>query len=190
MDKDKKPIENKSNQPSQPPQIAKMDHEHKPSPIPLEQEPKKKNPLIFVVIFILIIGLVWGGARILGIGGGSGSSGPAPTATPFLPPADPNIVVELIPLTSGQTVDLRISKIPNDIASVEYELKYKTNNKTEGVFGTAQVEDSRVTREITLGTCSSGVCKYHTIPDGKGTLTIKFNSSKGATRFQKEFKLF
>ncbi|MBI2029535.1 hypothetical protein HYT02_03915 [Candidatus Gottesmanbacteria bacterium] len=188
MDKDKKPVENKPNQ---------IKHEHKSEtnipvqePILHEEQPKKKNPLIIIAIVVIVLGLLWGGARILGIGGGSGSNGPAPTATPFLPPADPNIVVELIPLTTGQTVDLRISKIPADITSVEYELKYKTDKLPQGVSGTAQVEDGRVTRELTLGTCSSGACKYHTIPDGKGMLTIKFNSSKGATRFQKEFKLF
>lgn len=187
MDKDKPKEESK--------EVKKeTEMDKKPPEVHIDQEPaptveKKKSPLMMIVIVVILLIIVGGGIGILR-SKGSSSDGPAPTATPFLPPADPNIVVELIPLDPGKAVDLRISKIPDDVTSVEYELKYKTSDKTEGVFGTAQVEENRVTREITLGTCSSGVCKYHTIPSGKGTLTIKFNSPNGATRFQEEFQLF
>lgn len=187
MDKDsKKPVENNT--------TVKPEHKREQvsatvEPVATLEKPKRNFLKIGIIILIAIV-VIGGGISVLRSVSNSGSSGPAPTATPFLPPADPNIVVELIPLDPGKKVDLRISKIPQDITSVEYELKYKTTDKTEGVFGTAQVENAAVTREITLGTCSSGVCKYHSIPSGKGMLTIKFNSTKGATRFQKEFKLF
>jgi hypothetical protein len=45
-----------------------------------------------------------------------------------------------------------------------------------------------VSREITLGTCSSGKCVYDKNVS-KVTVTLKFASDKGASKFQKEFSL-
>ncbi len=106
--------------------------------------------------------------------------------------ADPNIKVDLKPADLGKTLTLTITNYPSDITSIEYELTYQTeNNKQEGVFGQIKLEnrEKSIQRELTLGTCSSGVCRYHNLTDGLGLLTIKFNSPKGASRFQKEFKL-
>ncbi len=118
----------------------------------------------------------------------TGTAGEEPT--PFLPEADPRIQVELTPKDPGKTVLLKVSRLPKDINSLEYELKYKADSKSEGVFGLIKLDsgEDSIEREITLGTCSSGVCKYHNVTS-KGQLTIKFNSSKGASRFQKEFDL-
>lgn len=106
--------------------------------------------------------------------------------------ADPNIKVNLKPADLGKTLTLTITDYSFDITSIEYELTYQTeNNKQEGVFGQIKLEnrEKSIQRELTLGTCSSGVCRYHKLIDGLGLLTIKFNSPGGASRFQKEFKL-
>ncbi len=150
---------------------------------------KEKKKLIVGVLFLLL--LIWGGSSIIKGRAGSGNITPTPSPTPFLPPADPNIVVTLVPKDRGKTVELTISNYADNMLSIEYELTYKANNKTEGVFGTIKIDKGMTTinRELTLGTCSSGVCRYHSLDDGKGILTIKFTSTVGATRFQKEFQL-
>lgn len=153
----------------------------------------KQKPILFIVIGFLLLLLI-GTTTFFLIKSSSKSKNTTSSATPtpVLPPADPSIVVTLEPLDPGKTVLLTISKLPKEIHSLEYELTYKTKeNKTEGVFGMIKLEsgESEVERELTLGTCSSGVCRYHSLSENKGILTIKFISTKGASRFQKEFNL-
>jgi len=51
----------------------------------------------------------------------------------------------------------------NKAKSVSYILSYQTNGKDEGVAGTidSSAGDS-TSRELLFGTCSTGVCTYHT----------------------------
>lgn len=150
----------------------------------------KSNLVKFAVIFLLIAGLIGGGILLLGKGRTSSIKESA-TPTPFLPPADPRIKVDLQPKDKGKTVLLTISNYPEDVYLIEYELTYRSDKKQEGVFGTIKLQlgETSISREITLGTCSSGRCVYHNLADGKGLLTIKFNAKSGASRFQKEFQL-
>lgn len=59
--------------------------------------------------------------------------------------------------------------------SFEYEMNYDAEENGElvsqGAIGSGEVEpgESSITREITIGTCSSGKCKYH-----KGVTKISF----------------
>lgn len=46
--------------------------------------------------------------------------------------------------------------------SIEYTLIYKTNGKDEGTVGTVPLNNNSHSTEILFGTCSSGVCTYHT----------------------------
>ncbi len=46
--------------------------------------------------------------------------------------------------------------------SVSFTLIYQTNGKEEGASGSADVSQRAVTRELLFGTCSTGVCRYHT----------------------------
>lgn len=150
------------------------------------------KPKIFVIVFLIILIFIAGALVFVlkGIKSSRVETGDI-SPTPFLPAADPNIKVDLVPLDFGKTVLLTISDYPSDVYSIEYELIYTTSGKQEGVFGEIKIQEGekKVSREITLGTCSSGVCRYHTIPSGKGTLTLKFNAKGGASRFQKEFNL-
>ena len=124
---------------------------------------------------------------------GSSNKNPAvtPSPTPFLPPADPNIKVDLEAADGGKEVILTITDFPKDVTSVEYELTYITQaGLPRGVLGTLRVEDSsgKLERKITLGTCSSGKCVYDENVK-KITVTLKFNATSGASRFQKEYSL-
>lgn len=155
------------------------------------RKPPAKPKIFIITFFVVLLLIATGGILIIRAIRGSKVETEDVSPTPFLPPADPNIRVDLKPQDPGRTVLLTISGYSTDVDSIEYELVYNTSEKQEGVFGEIklQVGERSVSREITLGTCSSGVCRYHTIPSGKGTLTLKFTTKKGASRFQKEFNL-
>ncbi len=44
---------------------------------------------------------------------------------------------------------------------ITYILTYQTNGKDEGVSGSVDASGGSATRELLFGTCSSGVCRYH-----------------------------
>ena len=50
----------------------------------------------------------------------------------------------------------------NNAASATYSLTYTSNGKTQGVMGTVLPETAGEQRELLFGTCSHGVCRYHT----------------------------
>ena len=85
---------------------------------------------------------------------------------------------------------ITISGIPAGTKEIEYELSYNTKSGSiEGVFGSIDIDgDSKVSEEITFGTCSSGVCRYHSI-DGPIKGTFKFTGSYGKKLLEKEFKV-
>src|SRR3989344_1571548 len=48
------------------------------------------------------------------------------------------------------------------VTSISYILSYNTNGKSEGAVGTIKPKNSKpISRKLLLGTCSSGVCRYH-----------------------------
>jgi hypothetical protein len=76
----------------------------------------------------------------------------------------------------------------NKASSVTYMLSYQSNGKDEGAMGTIYVSgENSATRELLFGTCSSGVCTYHTgITDAKLEITTELTSGKKTLR---RFKL-
>ena len=113
-----------------------------------------------------------------------------PTPTIALPTVSPDVKVELIPKNSNREVTLKISGIPSDITSVEYEFTYMTGaGLPKGVLGkiTLKEGEREVLRDdIVLGTCSSGHCVYDTGVTSID-LTLKFNSATAASVFQKTY---
>lgn len=73
-------------------------------------------------------------------------------------------------------------------SSVSYTLSYQTNGKDEGVAGTIDpAGQASIAREILFGTCSSGVCRYHTgITNAKLEIISSLNSGK---RVIKRFRI-
>jgi hypothetical protein len=67
---------------------------------------------------------------------------------------------------------------------VSYTLSYQTNGKDEGVYGLIDSSTGNTTtRELLFGTCSSGVCRYHTgITGMKFEVTVELPSGKKAVR--------
>jgi len=77
------------------------------------------------------------------------------------------------PSTSGLAVSVRLRadrKALNvafanldKVKEVTYTLSYQANGKEEGVYGTINSSSGNTAaREFLFGTCSSGVCRYHT----------------------------
>lgn len=157
----------------------------------IDSPPKAKPKLLFVLIIIVAILVIAGGLFIFRSKGNKQGGSVEPTPVVYFPEADPKIIVELTPLDKAKTVSLSISNFSTDITSIEYELTYQSELKKEGVFGTIKLDgvQTSIQRELTLGTCSSGKCVYPTIIGDKGTLTIKFYSKTGPSRFQKEFTI-
>lgn len=87
----------------------------------------------------------------------------------------------LTPRADGHELHLVVTKLPTDVQSMEYELVYQVESGiTQGVPGT--VKDlggkSTIERDLLLGTCSSGKCRYDEGVE-EGTFTLRFRDSKG-----------
>jgi hypothetical protein len=62
--------------------------------------------------------------------------------------------------------------------SVTYSLTYSSNGIPQGAMGTmTNISGASDSRELLFGTCSHGVCRYHTgITDGRLVITSKLKS--------------
>ena len=113
-----------------------------------------------------------------------------PTPTVALPTVSPDVKVELIPKNSNREVTLKISGIPSDFTSIEYEFTYMTGaGLPKGVLGKITLKEGErevVRDDIVLGTCSSGHCVYDTGVTSID-LTLKFNSERGASVYRQTF---
>lgn len=111
----------------------------------------------------------------------------------IIPTAGPAVIVRLESVQPKKEVRLVVEGIPKGTKTIEYELTYSTKEQeSEGVFSTAKPEKGLTTfgsifeREITLGTCSRNVCRYHDITSDIRVI-LKFEGSYGAQLFQKGF---
>ena len=108
-----------------------------------------------------------------------------------LPPVDASVVVDLKTKADGKSVILTISKIPNNTESIEYELSYLTDKGLpKGALGKIDLKGKTdVTRDILLGTCSTGgKCTYDTGVKSVN-LVLRFNSANATSQYTKEYPL-
>jgi len=72
--------------------------------------------------------------------------------------------------------------------SVSYSLTYNTSEQQEGAIGTLSLKGSpSLSQELLFGTCSKGVCRYHTgINNAK--LEVSYVSKSGK-KFIKRYKI-
>ena len=64
-----------------------------------------------------------------------------------------------------------------NLASATYSLTYTANGIPQGVSGTVTAQTSGEQRELLFGTCSGGVCRYHTnITNAKLLIDSRLNS--------------
>lgn len=84
---------------------------------------------------------------------------------------------------------ISIKGVPDGTDMIEYELSYSTKEGSiEGVFGTIDVKGDEAEEEVTFGTCSSGVCRYHNI-DGPVSGVFKFSGDYGDQILETEFEV-
>lgn len=105
-----------------------------------------------------------------------------------VPPVSDSVKVSI----KGRTeAEITILGVPDGTEEIEYELSYNTKSGSiEGVFGTMTPDASgtKATEEVTFGTCSSGVCRYHEI-DGPVSGTFIFSGDYGKQMLEQEFDL-
>lgn len=110
----------------------------------------------------------------------------------LIPTVDSSVKVDLKSATAGRDVTLSIEGIPSGTKSMEYSLSYNTVKQgIQGVIGTVSSTDIKgksYSKDLTLGTCSSGTCVYHEV-DGPISLSLKFSGSFGEKIFEKDFNL-
>ena len=115
-----------------------------------------------------------------------------PTPTVVLPTVSETIKVDLKAKNDNKVVDIKISGVPADLDTIEYELTYTTGaGLPRGVLGKIKTDGkSSVTRnDIDLGTCSRGRCVYDAGVK-EIALSLKFNSISGSSSvFQKTYPL-
>ncbi|PIU37242.1 hypothetical protein COS77_01275 [Candidatus Roizmanbacteria bacterium CG06_land_8_20_14_3_00_34_14] len=122
----------------------------------------------------------------------------------ILPTVDSSVKVNLISTKKGEAV-LSINSAPNGTKSIEFEMSYLVVNEdnsegggavSQGAIGKCYEasnvwecgEPSQSGRKIILGTCSSGVCRYHNIT-GPIRVSLKFSGNYGEKIFTKEYKM-
>lgn len=107
-------------------------------------------------------------------------------------PIEKRPFVSLTPRADGHEFHLIISNIPSGTESVEYELVYKVaSGVTQGVPGTVKLSGkSSIERDLLLGTCSSGKCRYDEgVENGTFTLRLRDSDGKLITKLETDFHL-
>ena len=102
---------------------------------------------------------------------------------------DERPVIILSSRPDGKELTLKIENIKKRMKTIEYELIYLTEDVQRGVIGTIELQEGEdsVSRDLLLGTCSRGVCRYDEGVTG-GTLTVTFRNEK-TYKFVKDFQL-
>jgi len=103
-------------------------------------------------------------------------------------PEDEQPEVNLTARDDGKELKLEIENLVG-FHEIEYELTYLTAGVVRGVIGTIRLKlaEKSVFRDLLLGTCSRGVCRYDPNVTG-GNLTIIFRGDK-TYKYSRDFTL-
>lgn len=153
-----------------------------------------KNKNVMVVAAILLVLVV--GGFLLTRTGGSGKQSSKLDSLPdveVIPTVGPEVKVNLKADKLKHEVTMTIAGVPDGTNSIEYEFSYDKivdgESIPDGAIGTIEFDgEDPVSRDITLGTCSAKVCKYH---DGVKQIKVvlKFQGDYGAKLFQDQFEI-
>lgn len=113
----------------------------------------------------------------------------------LLPQTKSSTTIQTAPRTTGGsvTVSPKLRRDRNALiiyfnnltsaTSVSYSLIYTANGRDEGAGGSVRPSEGSATRELLFGTCSAGVCRYHSnISNMKLEVTIVSKSGKTTTK--------
>ncbi len=124
----------------------------------------------------------------------------------IIPTVNNNVKVSLEKIKNGE-IKVIVDNAPLRTKNIDFEISYLVKNTdieegdenelvSQGAMGICYLEDDKwycgtgsgVDKKIVLGTCSSGVCRYHNIV-GSIKLNLKFSGSYGTKIFEKEYQL-
>lgn len=106
-----------------------------------------------------------------------------------IPTVDSSVEIVLKPLNDNREVEISIAKAPSGTKTVDVEMSYETADQSlEGVIGEIRVADGSGSQKFTLGTCSSGTCRYHKLASDI-KLVLKFNGDYGEKILEKSYSL-
>lgn len=98
----------------------------------------------------------------------------------------------LTPRADGHELHLSVTRLSKDVATVEYDLFYtNADGVKQGATGSGKTNSStKLERDILLGSCSSGKCKYDEGVE-EGTFVLKLRDVKGKliSKMQTDFHL-
>ena len=136
----------------------------------MESMMKNKNVLVTGIIVLV---LVIGGFLLTSRGGDSSKKTVNDTSTlpdnKVIPTVDSSVVVTLTADKLLHEAVLSVENYPAGTTGIEYALSYDASvdgeNVPKGVIGDLKLESgaTKVSKQVTLGTCSSGTCKYDKI---------------------------
>ncbi len=155
---------------------------------------QKNKQALVVVLILLVLGI---GGYLLTRGDGDADDAMRKDSTlpgvEVVPTVDASVKVDLSADKLKQNATLTVENYPTGTKTIEYELSYDALVEGEyvpkGVIGDADVtKDARIEKKITLGTCSSGTCKYDQGVKSIHAL-VRFTGSYGAQMFEGDFPL-
>lgn len=131
---------------------------------------------------IVIVGMLAGALLLAGC---KKAPERAPGPTPRVRKVDVNVnqepianrpFVHLAPRADGHAVVMNLVEIKKKSANLEYEIEYSSGTLVQGAFGEIDLGGSKtpISKEILLGSCSTGgKCTYNPDVTG-GTMTLRF----------------
>ncbi|HSW89741.1 MAG TPA: hypothetical protein VLH19_02615 [Patescibacteria group bacterium] len=132
-----------------------------------------------------ISALVLSGSLLLSAcSGGKPAAAPGPTARPRKADVNVNLepvanrpFVRLSPRSDGKAISMTLLSEKKGAKDLEYEVEYSSGSLLQGAFGSVDsLANLPITKEILLGSCSTGgKCTYNTNVTG-GTLTLRFGT--------------
>ncbi len=124
----------------------------------------------------------------------------------IIPTVDNNVKVSLEKIRNGE-IKIIVYNASLNTENIDFEISYLVKNTdleegnenemiSQGVLGKCYLEKDKwycgtglgTDKKIVLGTCSSGVCRYHNIV-GPIKLNLKFSGSYGIRIFEKDYQL-
>lgn len=152
--------------------------------------------VITIIIIVVALTRVTGGAK-----NQSGNESVLENE-PTIAMVDSSVIVTVKPSTKKGEVEIEIKNAPAGTKQADIEMSYNRKPQaTDDIEGAESIPDgilstcefagnSRNCKKdgITLGTCSSGVCRYHQLA-GPASVTIRFSGTYGEKLFEKQYEL-
>lgn len=158
-----------------------------------------KSYLIAGIIFVLVIGIVaiviFSSGAEEEVSAEEEKTAEKPEVMDVIPTVDSSVKVDLEGIANNTKVVVTVENAPEGTEDVEMDMSYERTEKgmeqpvQDGSFHTIDIIKGKGEVEVDLGTCSSGVCRYHNLTDGEIRVQMKFIGSYGEKIYENVFQL-